>query len=55
MEIQRKTIKIQEGKDKIKMEGNKQSETSGNERIEEPKRGKTETIEIKPIKLPYKG
>jgi hypothetical protein len=39
----------------MKMEENKQRETSGNGRNEEPKRGKTETIERKPIKLPYKG
>jgi len=39
----------------MKMEGNKERETTGNGRIEEPKRGKTETIKRKPIKLPYKG
>jgi hypothetical protein len=39
----------------MKMEGNKEKETGGNGRIEEPRRGKIETIERKPIKLPHKG
>jgi hypothetical protein len=39
----------------MKMEGNKERETTGNGSIEERKGGKTETIGRKPIELPYKG